>query len=285
MFKIFRRKGFLAILMATMALLALMQLSSYQRQELTVLERLVQRGLFPLQKGADKIQQGSMTAGVKLLGGSDVQAQITEMESEIDRLNLENMQLRESQAEVDRLRSLLAYKEYHGAEFELQVARVVARSPNNWYQMLTIDKGALQGIAVDMPVINPYGLVGKVVSVTASSAQIWLITDREMALGAVLQETRETRGIVEGLGDNANLRIINIPYYSRVREGEIVVSSGLSEIYPPGIQIGIIRNIQKDSNGLVLSATVEPSVNFDQLEEVMVITQYNGQAAKGSGGV
>lgn len=285
MFKFFRRKGFWIILMAILSLLALMQLSSYQRQELTVLERLVQRGLFPLQNGADKIQQGSLAARLKLLGGSDVQAQIAGLESEIDRLNLENMQLRESQAEVDRLRSLLAYKEYHGAEFELQVARVVARSPNNWYQTLTIDKGSLQGIAVDMPVINPYGLVGKVVSVTASSAQIWLITDREMALGAVLQETRETRGIVEGLGDNATLRIINIPYYSRVREGEIVVSSGLSEIYPPGIQIGIIRNIRKDSNGLVLSATVEPSVNFDQLEEVMVITQFHGQAVKDSGGV
>ncbi|NMC26520.1 MAG: rod shape-determining protein MreC [Syntrophomonadaceae bacterium] len=285
MFKYFRRKGFWTILAAISALLALMQLSSHQRPELTVLERLVQRGLFPLQNGADKIQQGSLATLARLMGGSDVQEQIAALESEIDRLNLENMQLRESQAEVDRLRSLLVYKEYHGAEFELQVARVVARSPNNWYQTLTIDKGALQGIAADMPVINPYGLVGKVVSVTASSAQIWLITDREMALGAVLQETRETRGIVEGIGDNANLRIINIPYYSRVKEGEIVVSSGLSEIYPPGIQIGIIRDIRKDSNGLVLSATVEPSVNFDQLEEVMVITQYHGQAVKGSGGV
>lgn len=285
MFKFFRRKDFWTILLAILALLALMQLSSNQRQELTVLERLVQRGLFPMQNGVEKIQQGSMAARVKLLGGSDLQSQIGDLESEVDRLNLENMQLRESQAEVDRLRSLLAYKEYHGAEFDLEVARVVARSPNNWYQTLTIDKGALQGIGVDMPVINPYGLVGKVVSVTDSSAQIWLITDREMALGAVLQETRETRGIVEGLGDNANLRIINIPYYSRVREGEIVISSGLSEIYPPGIQIGIIRNIQKDANGLVLSATVEPSVNFDQLEEVMVITQYHGQPVKGSGGV
>jgi len=285
LFKFFRRKDFWTILLAILALLALMQLSSNQRQELTVLERLVQRGLFPMQNGMEKIQQGSMAARVKLLGGSDLQSQIGDLESEVDRLNLENMQLRESQAEVDRLRSLLAYKEYHGAEFDLEVARVVARSPNNWYQTLTIDKGALQGIAVDMPVINPYGLVGKVVSVTDSSAQIWLITDREMALGAVLQETRETRGIVEGLGDNANLRIINIPYYSRVREGEIVISSGLSEIYPPGIQIGIIRNIQKDANGLVLSATVEPSVNFDQLEEVMVITQYHGQPVKGSGGV
>jgi len=285
LFKFFRRKDFWTILLAILALLALMQLSSNQRQELTVLERLVQRGLFPMQNGVEKIQQGSMAARVKLLGGSDLQSQIGDLESEVDRLNLENMQLRESQAEVDRLRSLLAYKEYHGAEFDLEVARVVARSPNNWYQTLTIDKGALQGIGVDMPVINPYGLVGKVVSVTDSSAQIWLITDREMALGAVLQETRETRGIVEGLGDNANLRIINIPYYSRVREGEIVISSGLSEIYPPGIQIGIIRNIQKDANGLVLSATVEPSVNFDQLEEVMVITQYHGQPVKGSGGV
>jgi rod shape-determining protein MreC len=195
------------------------------------------------------------------------------------------MQLREDKAEVVRLTTMLAFKQYNVDQYELEAAKVIARSPNNWYQTLTIDKGAQNGLAVDMPVINPYGLVGKVVSVTNVSAQVWLITDREMAVGAILQETRETRGIVEGLGDNVQLQMINIPYNSQVSEGEQIITSGLSDIYPPGIPIGVIQNIKKEANGLVLSAGVEPSVKFDQLEEVLVIKKYIGTQAAASKGV
>jgi rod shape-determining protein MreC len=186
------------------------------------------------------------------------------------------MQLRSDEAEVIRLRSLLDYKQAQDPQYVLEAARVIARSPDNWYKTLTIDKGTESGIAVNMPVINPEGLVGKVVNVSSNSAQIWLITDREMAEGAILQETGETKGIVEGLGDNGKLRMINIPYYSQVTEGERVVTSGLSEIYPSGIQIGVIKDIQKEANGLVLTATVDPSVDFDKLEEVLVIKQFKG---------
>jgi rod shape-determining protein MreC len=285
LFNFYRRKGFWTILVTVLVLLTIMQLSSSHQRVMTGLEKLVRQSYAPLQSGLDRLQQGLIHTQIKLAGGTDLHARIDKLQSENDRLSLENMQLRENKAEVDRLRSLLAYQQYHQDEYQLEAAQVIARSPNNWYQTLTIDKGSDSGLAVNMPVINPYGLVGKVVSVSGNTAQIWLITDREMALGVILQETRESRGIVEGLGDSATLRMINIPYYSRVSEGEIVVSSGLSEIYPPGLQIGLIRNIKKDANGLVLSATVEPSVDFDQLEEVLVIKKYLGQAVKGSGGV
>lgn len=261
-----------------------MRLSSSNRQEITGLEKLVRQSYAPLQIGADKLMQGIGQARIKLVGGADLEARTAALESENSLLNLEVMQLRENKAEVDRLQTLLAYKQYHENEYALETARVIARSPNNWYQTLSINKGSDSGLAVNMPVINPYGLVGKVVSVSSNSAQIWLITDREMAVGAILQETRETRGIVEGMGDSGRMRMINIPYYSRVSEGERVITSGLSDIYPPGLQIGLIRDIQKDANGLVLSASVETSVNFDQLEEVMVIKAYRGtDAAAGKG--
>jgi rod shape-determining protein MreC len=95
-----------------------------------------------------------------------------------------------------------------------------------------------------------------------------------VAVGVLLQETRETNGIVEGLGDNSILRMRNIPYYSKVQTGDQVVTSGLSEYYPKGIVIGKITKISREPNGLLLSAAVAPAVDFNKLEEVLVITTY-----------
>jgi len=274
--KIFKSKSFWTILLTVLVLLVIMKSSASNRQEITLLEKLVRESYAPLQSGVDKLKQGIGQSIIRLAGGPDLEEQLKTTTIKNNLLSLENMQLRENEAEVERLRSLLDYKQAQNDQYVLEAARVIARSPNNWYKTLTIDKGTASGIDMNMPVINPNGLVGKVVSVSSNSSQIWLMTDREMAVGAILQETRETKGIVEGLGDNGQLRMINIPYYSPVSEGEKVISSGLSEIYPPGIQIGVIKDIKKDVNGLVLSATVEPSVDFDQLEEVLVIKQFRG---------
>ena len=276
MLKIFKSKSFWTILLTVLVLLVIMKSSASNRQEITLLEKLVRESYAPLQSGVDKLKQGIGQSIIRLAGGPDLEEQLKTTTIKNNLLSLENMQLRENEAEVERLRSLLDYKQAQNDQYVLEAARVIARSPNNWYKTLTIDKGTASGIDMNMPVINPNGLVGKVVSVSSNSSQIWLMTDREMAVGAILQETRETKGIVEGLGDNGQLRMINIPYYSPVSEGEKVISSGLSEIYPPGIQIGVIKDIKKDVNGLVLSATVEPSVDFDQLEEVLVIKQFRG---------
>jgi rod shape-determining protein MreC len=253
-----------------------MKSSASNSQAVTLLEKLVRESYAPLQTGVDKLKQGIGQSMIKLAGGPDLDEQLNTLTINNNLLSLENMQLRSDEAEVIRLRSLLDYKQAQDPQYVLEAARVIARSPDNWYKTLTIDKGTESGIAVNMPVINPEGLVGKVVNVSSNSAQIWLITDREMAEGAILQETGETKGIVEGLGDNGKLRMINIPYYSQVTEGERVVTSGLSEIYPSGIQIGVIQDIQKEANGLVLTATVDPSVDFDKLEEVLVIKQFKG---------
>lgn len=276
MLKIFKSKSFWTILLTVVVLLIIMRSSASNRQEITLLEKFIRESYAPLQSGVDKVGQTIGQTVVKLAGGADLEEQLQTLKTQNDTLSLENMQLRENKAEVERLRTLLAYKQAQDAQYVLEAARVIARSPNNWYKTLTIDKGAENGIAINMPVISPDGLVGKVVSVSSKSSQIWLITDREMAVGAILQETRETRGIVEGLGNNGTLRMINIPYYSLVNAGDRVVSSGLSETYPPGIPIGLIQDIEKEANGLVLSATVEPSVDFNQLEEVLVIKQFRG---------
>jgi rod shape-determining protein MreC len=274
LFNFLQKKGFWTIIATALILLVIVKLNFTNLQQITFMEKLVRDVYSPLQTKMDQLRIGINNISTGLAQKKEIIERLGALEIKNNSLSMENQQLRENRAEVERLRSILAYKQAQQDQYELEAARVIARSPNNWYQMITIDKGAENGIVGGMPVINPDGLVGRVVNVSKNSAQIWLITDREMAVGAILQKTRETRGIVEGMGDNGELRMINIPYYSQVGIGENVVSSGLSETYPPGIHIGSIQAIQKESNGLVLSATVFPAVDFNKLEEVLVIKKF-----------
>jgi len=261
------------LLLTALILLLVVKLGSSDSQGLATAERWVRNSYAPLQRGVDWVQQGLVQFGIRVLGMQDLSQLLEAEQARNQQLSLENMQLRETQAEVERLRALLDYKNAHNSQFRLEAARIIARAPNNWYKTMTVDKGADYGLTVNMPVITPEGLVGKIVDVSSNTAQVLLITDREMAVGAILQPTRENRGIVEGIGDG-RLRMVNIPYYSQVQDGDPVVTSGLSQTYPPGLRIGTIRDVQKEANGLVLSAFVEPVVDFDRLEEVLIIKSF-----------
>lgn len=261
-------------LVVVVVFLVIMKYSSSTRVEITTSERIIRDSFVPLQSGLDGLRRSLDGVSLGLAEKQELKDQANELAQENQRLSLENQQLREYKAETKRLQNLLAFKEQNQEQFTLQAARVIARSPNNWFKVITIDKGSQDGIVQGMPVINPDGLVGRVSNTSRYSSQVELITDREMAVGAILQNTRETRGIVEGMGDSNTLGMINIPYYSQVKKGERVLSSGLSEFYPKGIQIGTIQTVKREPNGLVRSATVKPSVKFDKLEEVLIITQY-----------
>jgi rod shape-determining protein MreC len=273
-FKLVGKKSFWAVLGLLVIFLILMKYSSGTRAEITVVERVLRDSFTPLQNGLSGLKRGLTGVSTGLENKQELARQIDQLKSKNNNLSLENQQLREYKAEAKRLRILLNYQVENKEQYDLTVARVIARQPNNWFNMITIDKGSADGISQGMPVINADGLVGRISNTTYHSAQVTLITDREMAVGAIIQDSRETQGIIEGMGETNSLRMINIPYYSKVGKYERVICSGLSEYYPKGIQIGYIQAVKKESNGLLLSATISPAVAFDKLEEVMVITQF-----------
>lgn len=273
MFKLVGKKSFWAVLALFVIFLILMKYSSSTRTEITFAERLIRDSFTPLQSGLSGLKRGLVGVSTALEDKQEMAREIGQLKSEYKDLSLENQQLREYKAETKRLRVLLDYKEDNKEQFDLTAARVIARHPNNWFNLITIDKGSDDGISQGMPVISADGLVGRISNTSNHSSQVTLITDREMAVGAIIQNSRETRGIIEGMGESNSLRMINIPYYSKVRKYERVVCSGLSEFYPKGIQIGYVQAIKKEANGLLLSATITPVVDFNKLEEVLIITQ------------
>jgi len=207
--------------------------------------------------------------------------QVESLQEQNQALNLENQALHEYRAEALRLQKLIAFTNENLETYSLTPVRVIARSPSTWYQYIVIDRGEAEGVQRNMAVISPQGLVGRVTSTSQHTAQVNLLTDREMAVGVVAQDSRETRGIVEGVGDHNLLSMANIPYYSTINVGEKVVTSGLSQIYPQGILIGTVQEITDEAGGLLKSAEVTPAVQFDQLEEVLLVTSYRGASVSG----
>jgi rod shape-determining protein MreC len=277
-FKFVGKKGFWILLAVAAIFLILMHYSPGTRTEITTAEKLLRESLTPLQNGLSGLKRGLSSVSTGLENKEELARQLEQMKEQNDKLSLENQQLREFKAEAQRLKTLLDYKQANQEQYDLVVARVIGRQPNNWFKFITLDKGARDGISQGMPVISADGLVGRVSNVSFNSSQVTLITDREMAVGAITQSKRETQGIIEGMGQSNSLRMINIPYYSKISRYERVVCSGLSQFYPKGILIGYVQSVEKEANGLLLTATITPAVAFDKLEEVMVITQIHAPA-------
>ncbi|MGE5391532.1 MAG: rod shape-determining protein MreC [Deltaproteobacteria bacterium] len=255
--------------------LFIMSKTSVHRENITLLEKIIRESYTPLQSGVSGVKYNWDGWTLAFANKKQQSRTIESLKQQNNNLILQNQKLMEYRAEALRLRKMLAFAESKRDEYDFIPARVIARSSVNWYRYLVIDQGQEAGVTKDMAVISPQGLVGRIGSVSRNSAQVILITDRETAVGAILQKTRETRGIVEGLGNSNYLRMANIPYYSKIEKGNIVVTSGLSSVYPKGIAIGRISKVTKEPSGLLLTARLKPMTDFDKLEEVLVIKDYH----------
>ena len=126
--------------------------------------------------------------------------------------------------------------------YRQMAANVIARDSSNWFRRITIDRGTLDGVRLNMPVTTAGGMVGRVISVGPNFAMVQVITDKHAGLGAMLQNSRAT-GEVRGL-DNARCELKNISTGETVQVGESVVTTGLDRIYPKGLLIGTVERIE-----------------------------------------
>jgi rod shape-determining protein MreC len=177
-------------------------------------------------------------------------------------------QLQDQALETQRLERLLAMRQASRAEF--LTARVVGKDATNWFKTILLDRGSLEGIRRNQPVLGPDGLVGRVIEVTPTSTRVQLLTDPVSAVGGLIQRTRVT-GIVSGnLGAGARVRYL--PLMADVVVGDEVVTSGMGGVFPKGILIGRITAVERKSGALFQEATLQSAVDLSRLEEVLILT-------------
>ncbi len=178
-------------------------------------------------------------------------------------------QNRELTMENARLKQFVAFSSTASGTYV--AARVIARDPSPWFQTLMIDKGERHGLEKNAPILVPEGIVGQITKVSPNFSRVLLITDRNSAVDALVQNTR-ARGMVKGNGEN-RCSFVYALRKEEIQEGEIIVSSGLDQVFPKGLKIGTVLDVKKDHARLFQDIIIQTSVDFDKLEEVLVYKQ------------
>lgn len=203
--------------------------------------------------------------------------EIEALKAKIDGLEAEINRLHEVEQENARLRGLLAYRiEEKDAAGRMLPARVIGRDPGNWFAMIRVNRGAADGVRRDMPVVLPAGLVGRAYVVGQHTTDVLLITDPRSGVGGLVQETR-TPGVVKGVFQGTSaLRMSYLSKDADIEKGQMVVTSGLGGLFPKGIPIGRIAAVEREPSGLTKTADLVPAVDFEHLEEVLVVIELPG---------
>lgn len=199
-----------------------------------------------------------------------IRKQNRELQDEVARLHMEQVQLKQDADQARRLQVLLDFKENFISK--TVAAQVIAFSGTEQSRLITIDKGSHDGLKPDMAVITPDGIVGKVKDVFPLSSQVLLINDHDSGAGVILEHSR-LQGFVKGtpLGE---LQVNGIMSDEQVEAGEHVITSGGDRIYPKGYSVGTVTGAAPDrDNDPFLVIKIKPAADLNRLEEVLVITE------------
>jgi len=199
----------------------------------------------------------------------DVHQENTQLKNEIHELKIANSRYRELLATQERIEELLQFKQTINRP--VLAAQVIGLDPTGWFKSVIIDKGKWAGLRLDMPVVNAFGVVGRIVSVSSNYAKVLLIIDQNSAVDCLVQRSRD-RGMLKGLMSE----ICKLDYVAKSNDitmGDIVVTSGLGGVFPKGLPVGRILDVKEISGELFKDIKIRTAVDFSKLEEVLVILE------------
>lgn len=230
--------------------------------------------IVPMQKGINTIGLWLSDWTKNLETIQELQAENEALRAEIDELTVKSNMLQQEKFELDRLRELYQLDQQY-TEYKKIGARVTASDSGNWFHSFVIDKGTNDGLSVDMNVMAGTGLVGIITEVGPNWSRVTSIIDDTSNVSALILSTSD-KCIVNGdltLMQDGKIRFEQLPNNENVIEvGEQVVTSHISSKYLPGILIGYVSEVKVDANNLTRSGYIIPAVDFQHLQEVLVIT-------------
>ncbi len=197
-----------------------------------------------------------------------------QLKEKVSILSYENKLLLQDKYELDGLRKLYALDQKY-LDYPKVAAHVINKDPNNWYNVFTIDKGSRDGLEKDMNVLAGYGLAGIITEVHYNYSVVRSIIDDNSSVTGMFLETSDTCN-VEGdlrLMDQGKIRVNFISKDAQIQDGDEVVTAHISPNFLQGILIGYISDIQLDASNMTKTAYLTPVVDFERLEEVLIITE------------
>ncbi len=234
--------------------------------------------LTPVQSLLVKVHRGAVALWTGYSDWKAVRRENASLRAEAERLRVSGLQAAETKQENARLRRLLELRER--LPLSALAGEVIARESGGWVRALTVNRGRSSGVVQQTPVIVPEGLVGRVAQVRSGASVVQLLNDPASAVGGVVQRTR-TPGLIEGDSAGAIRFKFMAREGARVAPGDLIVTSGLGNLFPRGLPIGRIAVIEDKGSALFHFAVVVPAVDFARVEEVLLLTGETTQDVAG----
>lgn len=267
------------LLILTCICVALMAVTFFTDYSASPLNKLVGYVVVPFQNGVSRIGTWISVRMEELGELRVVLEENQELKKQIAELTVQNTQLQQDKYELNNLRELYKLDEQYSG-YEKVGARIIARDSGNWFHAFTINKGTNDGLTIDMNVIAGGGLVGRIVDIGPNWAKV----------NAIINDDSNVSGMVLSSSDilmvNGSLRLMDegvigfsqlIDSKQTVEIGDKVVTSNISDKYLPNILIGYFSEINQDANNITKSGTITPAVDFEHLDEVLVILETKQQ--------
>lgn len=266
-----KKNGIIGIVITIIILIVVVILSNMNIENFSHIGNALSSLVMPVQNGIVYIKN-------KITGNNTFFSDITILKQENERLKQENSELEKALRELEIIKSENeTLKEYVNlkdkyTEYTTIPGYIINKSTSNYSNVIVINVGQKDGVAVNMAVISDAGLVGHVISVTESTAKVQTLVDTSSAVSCTIGSSKES-AIIKGTLDNKNqLKATYIQTSATILEGDKAETSGLGGIYPKGIVIGTVKQIINTKNLTNRYAIIEPAVDFDKVETVLVIT-------------
>jgi rod shape-determining protein MreC len=220
-----------------------------------------------------EVQRGASAVVSVFRRGWSGYVELRDVREENERLKREladaQIQVQEQRALADRARGLERLLDLRDrTNLQTLAAEIIGSGATPDFRTLTLDKGTDHGLKIDMAVVAPAGVVGRIVVPTPRAAKVQLLIDRNAAAAAIVERSR-AQGIVVGAGDE-RLRMQYVSDIADVQVGDTIVTSGIEGIFPKGFVIGRVESIEKSGTAFK-QILVRPAIDFSSLEEVLVV--------------
>ncbi len=235
------------------------------------LDRVILSVTGPIEKGVGWAVGGTIDAWNGYVALRHAHQRALALQRELNLLRLDQMELQNVRRENERLRQLMAFARETPDRRALGARVIGVRLDPKGLQLVTIDRGANDGIARMMPVVVAQGVVGRVHATSGSTADVLLLSDRNSSIAVRVDRSR-ARANVRGTGSPDTCRLEYALRSDDMVEGDLLVTSGTDGVFPRGLAAGKVTGLKRSGQGLYQRADVTPVVDMTKLEEVLVLT-------------
>jgi rod shape-determining protein MreC len=260
-----RRGAFFVLVAVLLAQLLLLSVQITRGRNVRLVHVWAAAVFSPLERGFHRVVESVASVGRLAEGLWRARSENLQLRAQLAEDGIRLQQLSEQAAEANQLRALLDFKAH--LAYANVPAQVIAWSPEHGSAAVLINRGSADGVAKEMPVITPQGVVGKIIATFRHTSQVLLLTDPSSGAGCMLQSTR-----VQGVLRGESRGLCEMRYVmddEKVETGDTVLSSGLDQIYPAGLIMGTVVRVE-DGN-IYKKIVVRPAVDLDRLEDVLIV--------------